>query len=57
MIQNLVPTCTEVCDLQNASWDGTDAGVLSGEDASGDVLFQSVRAEAAAVLEAESVKH
>eukprot|EP00927_Polykrikos_kofoidii_P058213 TRINITY_DN525_c0_g1_i2.p1 TRINITY_DN525_c0_g1~~TRINITY_DN525_c0_g1_i2.p1 ORF type:complete len:1274 (+),score=311.01 TRINITY_DN525_c0_g1_i2:526-3822(+) len=57
MIQNPVPTRAEVSDLQNAVWDGTDAVMLSGEAASGDFPVQSVRAEAAAVLEAESVKH
>jgi len=56
MIENPVPTRAEVADLQNAVWDGTDAVMLSGEAASGKYPLESVRAEAAAVLEAESVK-
>jgi pyruvate kinase len=56
MIEAPVPTRAEVADLQNAVWDGTDAVMLSGEAASGKYPIESVKAEAAAVLEAESVK-
>jgi pyruvate kinase len=56
MIEQPVPTRAEVCDLQNAVWDGTDAVMLSGETASGRFPREAVRAEAAAVLEAESVQ-
>ena len=47
----------EAGDLQNAVWGGIDAGMLSGEAASGDFPVQLVRAEVAAAFEAESVKH
>jgi len=57
MIENPVPTRAEVCDLQNAVWAGTDAVMLSGEAASGKWPVEAVMAEAAAVLEAESVQH
>jgi len=56
MIENPVPTRAEVVDLQNAVWDGTDAVMLSGEAASGKYPLESVRAQASATLEAESVK-
>jgi len=56
MIEQPVPTRAEVSDLQNAVWDGTDAVMLSGEAASGKYPVESVRAEASAVLEAETVK-
>merc|ERR1712127_1138336 len=56
MIEAPVPTRAEVCDLANAVWDGTDAVMLSGEAASGKYPIESVMAEAAAVLEAESVQ-
>merc|ERR1719277_1578283 len=56
MIEAPVPTRAEVADLQNAVWDGTDAVMLSGEAASGKYPLESVMAEAAAVLEAESVQ-
>uniref|UniRef100_A0A7S4WH56 Pyruvate kinase n=1 Tax=Alexandrium monilatum TaxID=311494 RepID=A0A7S4WH56_9DINO len=56
MIEQPVPTRAEVSDLQNAVWDGTDAVMLSGEAASGKYPVESVMAEAAAALEAESVK-
>merc|ERR1711904_2858 len=56
MIENPVPTRAEVADVQNAVWDGTDAVMLSGEAASGKYPCESVRAEAAATLEAESVR-
>jgi len=56
MIEAPVPTRAEVSDLQNAVWDGTDAVMLSGEAASGKYPVESVMAEAAAVLEAESVQ-
>merc|ERR1740129_1974987 len=57
MITHPVPTRAEVSDLQNAVWDGTDAVMLSGEAASGKYTLESVRAEADAVLEAETTKH
>ncbi|CAE8641733.1 unnamed protein product [Polarella glacialis] len=56
MIEAPVPTRAEVADLQNSVWDGTDAVMLSGETASGRYPREAVRAQAAAVLEAESVK-
>jgi len=56
MIEQPVPTRAEISDLQNAVWEGTDAVMLSGEAASGKFPVEAVRAEAAAVLEAESVQ-
>merc|ERR1719203_1389953 len=56
MIEAPVPTRAEVSDLQNAVWDGTDAVMLSGEAASGKFPCESVKAEADAVLEAQTTK-
>merc|ERR1719203_1968574 len=56
MIEAPVPTRAEVADLCNTVWDGTDAVMLSGEAASGKFPLEAVMAEAAAVLEAESVQ-
>merc|ERR1719262_448743 len=56
MIEAPVPTRAEVCDLENAVWDGTDAVMLSGEAASGKFPCEAVRAEADAALEAETTR-